>query len=365
MGSILDYMEWRDDLTLEQIKPNIIDYFILSLITIIDFRKVIDSNAIITLESLCKLYFDNNPNIEKLGLIIPKEILKLFRKVGSSKRFKDIVIENYVCDISVEEEKQFSAMTFNLSNNEMFIGFSGTDDTIIGWKENLDMLYKDFIPAQIDAINYLNSTKTKGKIKCGGHSKGGNLALVSSTYTSKSIDEVYCFDAPGVNKQTFESKEYQNILPKVTIVLPDTSIIERMFNIPEKVLIIKSNQHGVYQHDPFSWEIDKNDFVYLDKANEESIEIQNKVKEIIAEMSLEEKKGFSNSLYKILKGTNNYALLDLEGKVLTLIKGYFQLPKENKVYLTKPYHKLGKISFFKKVFLKGFIEYYRKQKKPE
>lgn len=363
MKSILDYMEWRDDLTLKQVKPGIIDYFILSLITIIDFRNVIDNNTKITLEGLCKLYFDNNPNIEKLGLIIPNQIIKLVKMVGSSIRFKDVEVENYICDISIEEEKQFSAMTFILPN-EIFVGFSGTDDTIIGWKENLDMLYKEFIPAQVDAINYLNEIKTENKIKCGGHSKGGNLALVSSIYTKKTIEKVYCFDSPGVNKKIYESEEYRNILSKVVTILPDTSVIGRMFNIPEEVKIVKSNQNGVYQHDPFSWEINKNDFVYLDKPNIESIEIQNKVKEIIDEMSLEEKKGFSNSVYKILKGTNNYALLDLEGKVLTLIKGYFQLPKEDKAYLVKPYHKLGKISFFKKIFLKGFITYYKKQKSP-
>lgn len=364
MTNILEYMKWRDDLKFEENAPNIIDYFILGLLPIIDFRKELNKDSKVTIEELSKLYFTNNPSIEKLGLIIPSKMISLFKLLGTSNRFKDICIDNYVCDISLEEEKQFCAMTFHLPNNEIFVAFSGTDDTIIGWKENLDMMYKKFIPAQLEGISYLDNLQEDYQdIKCGGHSKGGNLALVSSAFTKKKIKKVFCFDSPGVNKEIYESTEYKQILEDVITILPDSSVVGRTFNIPDKVLIVKSNQKGVYQHDPFSWEIIKNNFMYLGKPNPDCLEFQKGLNDIIDEMTLEERKGFSEAMYKILRGTNNYSLLDLEGRVLTLISGYFKLSKEDKQLLIKPYKKLIKIKSFKNAFLKGFIEYRKSQKK--
>lgn len=363
MTNILEYMKWRDDLKFEENAPNIIDYFILSLIPIIDFRKELTRDKKVTIEELSNLFFEHNPSIEKLGLIIPSKMINLFKELGKSNRFKDIYIDNYLCDISIEEEKQFCAMTFHLPNNELFVAFSGTDDTIIGWKENLDMMYKKFIPAQIEGIEYLDSLDDNHVIKCGGHSKGGNLALVSSAFSKRKITKVFCFDSPGVNKEIYESEEYRHILEDVITILPDSSVVGRTFNIPPKVLIVKSNQKGVYQHDPFSWEIIKTNFMYLGKPNPDCIEFQKGLNEIIDEMTLDERKGFSDVMYKILKGTNNYALLDLEGRVLTLITEYFKLSKEDKKYLVKPYKKLIKIKSFKNAFLKGFIEFRKSQKK--
>lgn len=363
MANVLDYVKWRGDLSFLQDKPNIIDYFILSLVTIIDFRKCITKDEKITIYDLSKRYFSIEPNVNKLGLIIPNKIINLFKQVSKVNRYKNIYVERYVCNISLEEEKQFSALSFNISEKEIFIGFSGTDDTIIGWKENLDMMYKDFIPSQIDAIKYLDEIPCKEIIKCGGHSKGGNLALVASTFTNKNINKVFCFDSPGVNDDVFNSKEYNSIINKVLTVIPDSSIIGRMFNIPKNIKIVKSSQNGIYQHDPFTWEIIKTNFMFIGRDNIKVSEFTLKLNEIVKEMTLEEKKGFSEAMYMILKGNNNYLLLDLEGRVYSLVAGFFRLPRENRKYLIKPYKKLIKIKTFKDAFIKGFLKFRKSQKK--
>ena len=94
MTNILEYMKWRDDLKFEENAPNIIDYFILGLLPIIDFRKELNKDSKVTIEQLSKLYFTNNPSIEKLGLIIPSKMISLFKLLGTSNRFKDICIDN-------------------------------------------------------------------------------------------------------------------------------------------------------------------------------------------------------------------------------------------------------------------------------
>ena len=363
MTNILDYMKWRDDLSFEENRVNLIDYFILSQLPIIDFRNELKYDETLTLEELSNRFFSNNPQIEKIGLIIPSKMIDLFKLVGQSTRFKNIKVSHYVCDISLEEEKQFSALTYHLPDNELFVGFSGTDDTIIGWKENLDMMYKEFVPAQIEGINYLNNLDNGYIIKCGGHSKGGNLALVASSFCNKEISKVFCFDSPGVNKKIYESEEYNKMLDNVITILPDSSIVGRTFNIPKNVKLVKSSQKGVYQHDPFTWEIIKTNFMYVSKPSKDAILFQEGLNEIIDEMTEDERIGFSNSMYKILKGTNNYSLLDLEGRVLTLISGYFKLSKEDRKYLNKPYKRLIKIKSFNNAFIKGFLDFKKSQKK--
>ena len=95
-----------------------------------------------------------------------KEIIQLIQK---SKRYKDIYIKGYIKDTDFDKTKQFSATTFiNLDKKGdkfILVSFRGTDGSYVGWKEDFEMSYKDTIPAQIDATNYLKKAFRFSKIK--------------------------------------------------------------------------------------------------------------------------------------------------------------------------------------------------------
>ena len=43
----------------------------------------------------------------------------------------------------------------NGKNEEVIISYRGTDDTLVGWKEDFNIVWQDQIPAQKDALVYI------------------------------------------------------------------------------------------------------------------------------------------------------------------------------------------------------------------
>ena len=196
MANIIDYIKWRGDLTFEQDDFNEIDALILSQISYLNFDELIPFNDFendITLSRLCFEFATSENYVQRsdTGLLINKDTIDLFYYAGNSLRFRDIKVLGYVSVINNDEEEQFSAITYNILNKFHFVAYRGTDDTIVGWKEDFNLAIKDVVPAQIDAVNYLNNVanKTKGTLMLGGHSKGGNLAIYAAAKVSSKINK--------------------------------------------------------------------------------------------------------------------------------------------------------------------------------
>lgn len=366
MTNIIDYIKWRGDLSFEESKVNIVDLYILSLLPIFEFDNIayeydplIKDPKEMTISELSKKYFEINKNNKNLGLLLPPKLIELLRELGKSKRFNNIKTSNYINILDYEKEEQFSAMIFHFPNS-ILISYSGTDDTIIGWKENFNMLVLEKIPSQTRAEEYARYiTKTYDKpIITSGHSKGGNMAIFGGlAIPNENLLNVLAFDAPGVNENISKSIEYQRILPKLKEFIPEESIIGRLFIHKSSYYVVKSSKKGIYQHDPLSWRIMGKDFVYSKSLSKEAIEIDKKIKKIISEMTEEEKKGFSEALYKIFTKPNVIRLKDLEGKTFNLVSAYFKLDKKDKKVLHKPLLKLLGEKYFQRSLVKSFKEY--------
>ena len=102
---------------------------------------------------------------------------------------------------------------------------------MVGWEEDFKLSYEFPVPAQTDAIKYLNkniSLFDKKVIVC-GHSKGGNLSLVGSMYTNflkrTKIKEIYSFDGPGLRKKEFLSKRFKQTEKKYKHFICNQSMI--------------------------------------------------------------------------------------------------------------------------------------------
>ena len=93
------------------------------------------------------------------------------------------------------------------------ISFEGTDKHISSFREDANLACIYPVPSQTEAINYVNKNiKLFGpKVIIGGHSKGGNLALISGMYMKKykqhKILKIYSNDGPSIRKKEFESIE--------------------------------------------------------------------------------------------------------------------------------------------------------------
>lgn len=366
MTNIIDYIKWHGDLSFNESKINIIDLYILTILPIFEFDNIayeydpLETNPKEkTIGELTQQYFSINKNNKDLGLLLPPGLVQMLKELGKSKRFKDITTSNYINVIDYEKEEQFSAMVFHFPNS-LLISYSGTDDTIIGWKENFNMLTLDKIPSQTRAEEYSKYVfKTyKKPVITSGHSKGGNMAIFGGmAIPNEYLLNVLAFDAPGVNEKVSKTLEYQTILPKLKEFIPEESIIGRLFIHKSSYYVVKSNKKGIYQHDPLSWRVMGKDFIYSKSLSKEAIEIDKKIKTIISEMTEEEKIGFGDALYKIFTKPNVIRLKDLEGKTFNLVSAYFKLDRKDKKVLHKPLLKLLKEKYFQRSLFKSFKEF--------
>ena len=175
MSNIIDYIKWRGDLSFDQAPINEIDNIILTRFSYLPF-KYIELNNMETIESISNKMKDFD--IERFLWDDDKEFIKL---LGQVDRYKNLKTTNYIEIFDKAAEKQFAAITILLPNKTSYISFRGTDSSLVGWKEDLNMSFMENVPSQKEAVNYLNNIarKNKDKLIIGGHSKGGNLAVYS------------------------------------------------------------------------------------------------------------------------------------------------------------------------------------------
>ncbi len=270
---------------------------------------------------------------------------EFIKKVIVSKRYKDIELCFYVEDTNDLIEKQFSAVTFLLPNNTMYLSFRGTDSTLTGWKEDFNMAYTLPVPAQKEALNYVEKiTKLiPRKFYIGGHSKGGNLAVYAACNLtdnlSRRIIKIYSHDGPGFIKEFLTTSNYQSIKEKIEKIVPSSSIIGMLLYTNEHYKIIKSSERGILEHDPFSWLINEENFVILKKLSDGTIYTNNVINDFISSLSKKEREIFIDSLFTVLKSTNLTTLDEISKnfiiKLPNILISIYKLDDVNKKYILK------------------------------
>lgn len=261
-----DYIAKYGDYTLEEKEFNEIDNVILSMLTYIDFSGIVseDDKEKISLSDASERVLNKFSKKEIKNSIVGTRVgFKLLESISAKKRYKDILLFNYLYEGN--EDSQFSACTFDLGNKLYYIGFEGTDKLISGWEEDCKMSYMFPVEAHKLAIKYLSRFIFKNvKLIIGGHSKGGNLALVSSMYTNflvkYKIKKIYSNDGPGLRNEQINSNKYKNIEKKYVHIIPDSSIVGLFLRNKNNYIVIKSNMPGFISHDPTTWQIDNDKF---------------------------------------------------------------------------------------------------------
>ncbi len=312
---VFTYLKWRGDLSFEQDKFNEVDGFILSQITFLDLSHILREKML--LKDLIKLFFDKYKKEEiKLGLIIPKKIVDLIYSLSKYKRFSNIEISNYQEKFDQKRKEQFAGVTFHI-NDQIIIAYKGTDDTLIGWEEDFNMIISFPIAAQQSALNYLNEIANlyyDKTIRIVGHSKGGNLAMYASIYASDDIQErikkVYNYDGPGFEFKFLDLSRYEKVKSKIKTIIPEHSVIGMIFNQLGKIKIVKSKARGIYQHDGLTWWIEGYKFVKA-QQREESINFSKSLNEMVEKLSEEERISFCKSLENYTEKSGAKTLLDL------------------------------------------------------
>lgn len=328
MKNFLDYLQ-DNNKTFKESSFNNIDSLILAYLSYFHFPN--------TLTRLKDLDISKTTKVEK-----NREFIK---RVVTSNRYKDIESCFYVEDTNDLIEKQFSAVTFLLPNNTMYISFRGTDSTLTGWKEDFNMAFMLPVPAQKEALNYVEKV-TKlipRKFYIGGHSKGGNLAVYAgcnlSNNLSTRIIKIYSHDGPGFIKEFLTTSNYQNIKDKIEKIVPSSSIIGMLLYTNENYKIIKSSARGILEHDPFSWLINENNFIILKNLSDGTVFTNKVINDFLSSLSKKEREIFIDSLFTVLKSTNLTTLDEISKnfivKLPNILIAIYKLDDVNKKYIIK------------------------------
>ncbi len=328
MYTIYDYLNYYKDESFENLPWNMMDNLLCSIL------------SYVPLKSFNKLKFNEfinnikeNP-IKETDLMRPM-VLKVIDIIKNSKRYKDMIIENFIN--MRDESTQFGVMTIKI-NDIKIISFKGTDGSVIGWLENFRLIYTYPTNTHKLAIDYVknNITVLDNEVYIIGHSKGGNLAMVSAMEQAISkfskIKQVINYDGPGFRKCEFESDKYKKLLPKLVNIIPTGSYIGTiLYN--KNYHVVTSSSHAINEHYPTSWNIFGTKFV-TGKLSIGS-------KEIIKRTTIEMSKLDENKIKEIIENVFKVFedRISEKGKVsmkelIEVLKSMHNMDKELSSYIT-------------------------------
>ncbi|MDO4276410.1 MAG: DUF2974 domain-containing protein [Eubacteriales bacterium] len=342
MGNIVDYIHWRGDLPLTQSPFNEVDNLVLAYFSYINLdgiREVTGPEGI-ALPELADIFFSMHSEEE---LKADKSFLRMapymMKDMAVSRRFSKCMIRNYVNEVVTEQALQFSAVEISLEDGSIYVAFRGTDDTVVGWKEDFN-LSNGIVPAEEKAAGYLNMAGRDfaGCIRVGGHSKGGNLAVYAAVKcdvaVQKKIIEVYDNDGPGFTQDFLEEEGIKIMESRIKRIIPECSVIGMLLNHVKDPVIISSTQKGILQHDGFSWEVMGPSFLTVKELNSKAVLFNSTLHKWIDDMDMKQRDQLINDLFSVIEATGVQTLSQVQDgglkSVSAMVKQVEKLAPESK-----------------------------------
>ena len=348
---ILEYLKWRGDLTFKEKELNEVDALLFSLICYEDFDDIL-SNKSLTLKEVSDLFFKtyHEDDLRK-RVTFTNRSYEILKAAASTQRFGSLILSNYVNEIDNDLDLQFCAMTIEDKSNWKYIVFRGTDDTLVGWKEDFQMTYKDEVLSQRKAVDYVQKIFNQDTFitkvfqtydyYVGGHSKGGNLAIYSAGHVSKTIQKrivrIDNFDGPGFSNEVWNQPSMNAIIDKIHTYIPTQSFFGRMFIHKGKTTVIKAKQFGLLQHSNFNWKIGVGKFIYDTQVSESSNKAVKELNELLEQLNDKERENLVENLFDIFLELNIHNFYDVSkielNKLLKVLKELSELDDKEKKFL--------------------------------
>lgn len=336
-GTIIDYLKEYADVSLADEPMNDVDSLALCQFSYLKFDGLVPSvteNA--RAVSLQQLY--EHPDYEKLygDERYEKENRALFEAMRRCVRFRNMKLNCYINIIEnqADFETQFSAVTFLLEDGTMYVAYRGTDETIVGWKEDFNMAFLSPVPGQELAIKYLNmvTERLPRDFYIGGHSKGGNLAVYAAMNCDPSVQEriikIYSMDGPGFRPEVLERCDFSRIEDRTCKILPHSSLVGMLFEKDIRYQVVESRTFGLAQHNPFTWLVRDGHFVTVSDIYETRRFMDDTLNEWI--LSLDEKslRTFVDTLFQVLSASESDNLIDFTANLKRSLTGVLGAMKD-------------------------------------
>ena len=314
MANLMDYMAWRGEFPLSVSPWNEVDALLAAVLSYLNFHGMGDYRGWTLREA------------KRIDLLVPDDHTafparrKMFEAMAESERFGDVRMHHFIALTDAEVSMQFSAMCLDLPDNTMAVVFRGTDNTLVGWREDFNMAYQTQVPGQQAAAYYLAKAAkvTDRPIRLIGHSKGGNLAVYAAASVSRKIqgriEGIWSFDGPGMNLETARGEGYERIRDRIRSYIPQTSIIGLLMEYYKPYTVVRSGARGLEQHDPMTWQVYGGHFEELESIDRTASLVSETLHEWLANSTPEQRGAFVDTLFRLADNTNATKMSDLLGE---------------------------------------------------
>lgn len=329
-GTIIDYLKEYANVSLRDEPVNDVDSLILCQFSYLKFDGLVplvteNSRSV----SLQQIY--EHPDYEKLygDERYEKENRALFEAMRKCVRFRSMKLNCYINIIRTQSdfETQFSAVTFLLEDGSMYVAYRGTDETIVGWKEDFNMAFLSPVPGQEYAVKYLHmvTSRLPRDFYIGGHSKGGNLALYAAMRCAPQVQDriikIYSMDGPGFRPEVLEKLDFGRIEERTCKILPHSSLVGMLFEKDIRYQVVESRTFGLAQHNPFTWLVKEGHFVTVSDIYETRRFMDDTLNEWILSRDEQSLRTFVDTLFLILSASEADNLIDFTADLKRSMSG--------------------------------------------
>ena len=321
MANLIDYLAWRGDIPFSVSPWNEVDGLMCAVLSYLNFHGLQDHRGW-TLREAKRIDLLIEAQGNTFG---PRK--KMFEAMAETARFGDCRMHHFIALTDEDASMQFSAMCMDLPDDTKAVVFRGTDNTLVGWREDFNMSYQTRVPAQQAAAYYLLKAAklTDRPIRLIGHSKGGNLAVYAGASMPERIqnriESIWSYDGPGMNLDVSRSDGFTRIRDKIHSYIPQTSIIGLLMEYYRPYTVVRSTAKGLEQHDPMSWQVYGEHFEELESIDRTASVVCETLHEMLTNSTPEQRAAFVDTLFRLADNTNATKMSDiLNEKFRSLVK---------------------------------------------
>ncbi len=333
MSNILDYVAWRGDLSFGNAPLCPVDALIFSVLAYVDLTGAVPADPRaepMRLSAAAEAFF-------AAGKKSPHDAL--LSAMAASTRFGSLRLFAAARQTDREHGVQFGAVSVLLPGGGLFIAFEGTDDSLVGWQEDFRMSYECPVPSQRMAARYFAAVAAAYPLRrlyLGGHSKGGNLSMYAAVHGSPDAVErvklVYNCDGPGFCDGTVYSPAYAAVQARIRTYLPASSFVAVLLEHDQRYDVVKSAARGVFQHDPYSWQVLGNGFVPAPRRTAFGERTEAILDEFLTTMSPARRREFCQALFTVLEGSEQETISGINRNkresMRNILRAYGAMPPE-------------------------------------
>lgn len=316
--NLQDYVRWRGDLTFAERPFTIVDNLALAAVSYLNLAGIVPGatrRESITVREAARLLTARRGGVLEEGLAaedlayeerrLPIVDSSLLEDMARSARFGPARLSRFIDVVDGSTGIQFAAVTIDLDDGTRYVSFRGTDETILGWREDFTMSFET-IPAQLAAARYLTerTSETTAGIRVGGHSKGGHLTQYAAMVVADEIQDrligVYSNDGPGVAPEVADPARLERLGSRFVKVIPEFAVVGLLFESAEDARIVRSDAPGILQHYITSWQVERDDLVELDSIEPRAQVIKTALDEWLEAVGPNERRTFTEDFFDAL-----------------------------------------------------------------